>query len=307
MVFVMEIACLSGRMERVTPESLLEMKARGEPIVMLSTYDYATAKIADECKVDVILVGDSLAGPVLGLPNTLGVTMEDMIHHTRGVSRGAVRAMVVSDMPFMSYQASPEDAVRNAGRLVREGGAQAVKVEGGGRMVERVKAIAEAGIPVVGHIGLTPQWILQLGGYRVVGKVADAAKRLVEDAAELERAGAFCIIIECVPWQVGKAIAERLKIPVIGCGAGPHCDGQVVVLADVIGMSERVPKFVKRYAEIRAEISDALSRFRQETKERRFPDLEHSYSMPPEEEKEFASWLESAASLNSEKSKENQR
>lgn len=294
-------------MERVTPANLLEMKERGEPIVMISTYDYITARIADECGIDVILVGDSLAGPVLGLPDTLSVTVDDIIHHTRGVSRGTRRAMVVGDMPFMSYQASAEDAVRNAGRIVKEGGAQAVKVEGGGRTVERVKAIAESGIPVVGHIGLTPQWILQLGGYRAVGKDVEAAKRLIEDALALERAGAFCLVLECVPWQVGRAVTERLRIPVIGCGAGPHCDGQVLVLADMIGMTERVPKFVKRYADVGREISDAIRRFREETKGRKFPDMEHSYSMPPEEEEKLVSWLESSATLNSGESRENQR
>lgn len=279
------------KIERVVPETLLEMKERGEPIVMISTYDYITAKMADECGVDVILVGDSLAGPILGLPNTLGVTMDEMLHHTRGVARAASRAMVVGDMPFMSYQACSEDAVRNAGRFVKEAGAHAVKVEGSGAMVERVRAIVEAGIPVMGHIGLTPQWILEVGGYRVVGKSLEAAKRIVEDALLLEKAGVFCIVLECVPWQVAKAVTERLRVPTIGCGAGPYCDGQVLVLHDLIGITEKVPKFVKRYAEVGKEISRALAEFRQETKERKFPAMEHCYSMSPEEEEKFVSWL----------------
>ncbi|MEM1689776.1 MAG: 3-methyl-2-oxobutanoate hydroxymethyltransferase [Candidatus Hadarchaeales archaeon] len=277
--------------ERVIPETLLDMKERGEPIVMISTYDYITAKIADECGVDVILVGDSLAGPILGLPNTLGVTMDEMLHHTRGVARGANRAMVVGDMPFMSYQTCSEEAVKNAGRFVKEAGAHAVKVEGSGAMVERIRAIVEAGIPVMGHIGLTPQWVLEIGGYRVAGKSLEAAKKLVEDALLLEKVGVFCLVLECVPWQVAKAITERLRIPTIGCGAGPYCDGQVLVLHDLIGVTEKVPKFVKKYAEVGKEISRALREFRQETKEKKFPTMEHSYSMPAEEEEKFISWL----------------
>jgi len=283
--------------ERITPAALLEMKERGEPIVMISTYDYLTAKIADSCGVDAILVGDSLAGPVLGMPDTLGVTIEDMLRHTEGVARGAGRALVVSDMPFMSYQASDEDAVRSAGRLVKESRAQAVKVEGGGRMVERVRAIVESGIPVMGHIGLNPQWILQTGGYRVAGKTLEAAKKLVEDALALEKAGVFSLVLECVPWQVAKAITERLRIPTISCGAGPYCDGQVLVLHDLIGMTDKVPKFVKRYAEVGKEISRALSEFVGETKQRKFPTLDQSYSMPPEEEKKFAFWLKKSRHL----------
>lgn len=278
---------------KVVPETLLEMKKRGEPIVMISTYDYITAKIADECGVDVILVGDSLAGPILGLPNTLSVTMDEMLHHTKGVARGASRAMVVGDMPFLSYQVCIEEAVRNAGRFVKDANAHAVKVEGGEEMKEVIQAIVEAGIPVMGHIGLTPQWILKTGGYKVAGKSFEAAKKVVEDALLLEEAGVFCLVLECVPWQVAKAITERVSIPTIGCGAGRYCDGQVLVLHDLIGLTEKVPKFVKRYAEVGKEISRAITEFRQETKEKKFPTIEYCYSMSSDEEKEFVFWLAS--------------
>lgn len=265
------------RMERVTTATFRELKARGEPIVMVSAYDYLTAKFSDEAGVDSILVGDSLAGNVLGYANTLPVTMEEMLHHTRAVARGARRALVVGDMPFMSYQASVEEAVRNAGRFVKEAGAQAVKVEGGSGVHDKIEAIVKAGIPVMGHLGLTPQWIYQLGGYKVQGRTASAARQLVREARLLEELGVFSLVLECVPWRVAKRITRSLQIPVIGCGAGPYCDGQVLVLHDLIGLTEKTPKFVKRYAEVGQVIKESLRRYRDEVKKREFPTLAHSY------------------------------
>ncbi|MEM3402670.1 MAG: 3-methyl-2-oxobutanoate hydroxymethyltransferase [Candidatus Hadarchaeales archaeon] len=270
-------------MEKVTVPLLQEMKRRGEKIVMVAAYDYFTSRMLEEAGVDVILVGDSLASIMLGYQDTLGVTMEEMIHHTRAVARGARRAMVVGDMPFMSYQASVEDAIRNAGRFLKEGHAKAVKVEGGGEMIKKIRAIVEAGIPVMGHIGLTPQWIHQLGGYRVRGKDVENAKKIIEDAVKLERAGVFSLVLECVPWQLAKVVTEKLKIPTIGIGAGPFCDGQVLVLHDLVGLTgPELPKFVKSYANLRGEMLRALKRFKMEVKEGKFPDLEHSYEMPAE-------------------------
>ncbi|MFN4133660.1 MAG: 3-methyl-2-oxobutanoate hydroxymethyltransferase [Candidatus Hadarchaeales archaeon] len=270
-------------MERVTVPLLQEMKMRGEKIVMVAAYDYFTAQMLEEVGVDVILVGDSLASVVLGYPDTLAVTMDEMIHHTRAVARGAKRAMVVGDMPFMSYQASVEDAVKNAGRFLKEGRARAVKVEGGGAMVKKIKGMVDAGIPVMGHIGLTPQWIHQLGGYKVRGKDVESARRIIEDAVKLERAGVFSLVLECMPWQLARAVTKRLRIPTIGIGAGPFCDGQVLVIHDLLGMTGTgLPKFVKPYANLRGEMLKAIERFKGEVKEGKFPDLGHSYEMPGE-------------------------
>jgi 3-methyl-2-oxobutanoate hydroxymethyltransferase len=202
--------------------------------------------------------------------------MEEMLHHTRAVVRGTRRAMVIGDMPFMSYQASVEDAVRNAGQFLKAG-AQAVKVEGGKSVRDKIEAMVGAGIPVMGHLGLTPQWIHQLGGYKVQGKTARGARELVREAKALERIGVFSLVLECVPWRLAKRITRSLQIPVIGCGAGPACDGQVLVLHDLVGLSEHAPRFVKRYAEVGRIIRDALGRYRQEVKKREFPTLEHSY------------------------------
>ena len=269
---------------KVVTTTLREMKARSERIAMVAAYDYPTARLIDEVGIDVILVGDSLSNVVLGYPNTLTVSMEEMIHHTKAVARAVERALVVGDMPFMSYQASVEDAVRNAGRFLKEGRAEAVKVEGGRGVLDKVEAMIQAGIPVMGHLGLTPQWIHQFGGYKVRGKTKEAARAIIEDAKELERIGVFSLVLECIPWQVSKLITERLEVPTIGIGAGPYCDGQVLVFHDLLGFSGgRVPKFVKRYAQLEGLIRKALSDFKREVKAGEFPSLEHSYEMPPQE------------------------
>ncbi len=271
---------------KVTVVTLLEMKARGEKISMLTAYDYPTARLIDEVGVDVILIGDSLGNVLLGYPNTLPVTMEEMIHHTKAVARAVKRALVVGDMPFLSYQTSLEDAILNAGRFIKAG-AEAVKVEGGRSVIDKVRAMIDAGIPVMGHVGLTPQWIHQFGGYKVRGRTADAAKIISEDAKELERAGVFSVVLEGIPWQVAKIITKSLKVPTIGIGAGPHCDGQVLVLHDMLGISDRVPKFVKKYGRIKDAMKKAISDFNREVKEHRFPTLEFCYEMPEEELRKF--------------------
>jgi len=238
----------------------------------------------DEAAIDAILVGDSLGNVVLGYKDTLAVTMDEMIHHTKAVARGVGHALVIGDMPFMSYQASVEDAIRNAGRFIKEGGAEAVKVEGGRGMVEKIEAIVGSGVPVMGHIGLTPQWVHQFGGYKVRGRTEDVARMIIDDAKLLEGAGVFSIVLECMPWQLAKIITEHSGVPTIGIGAGPYCDGQVLVLHDLLGISgQRVPKFVKRYAQLDGAIKKAIADFRGEVKEGKFPSLEHSYEMAGEE------------------------
>lgn len=269
--------------EKVTTVMFREMKEQGERIVMLAAYDYPTARMIDEAGIDAILVGDSVSNVVLGYEDTLAVTMEEMLHHTKAVARAVKRAMVIGDMPFLSYQASVEDAVRNAGRFLKEGGAEAVKVEGGRGVLDKIEAIIQAGIPVMGHLGLTPQWIRQLGGFKVQGRSQAAARVIVEDAQKLREAGVFSVVLECVPWQLAKLITERVDVPTISCGAGPYCDGQVLVLHDLLGLSELSPKFVKHYAELRGPIKRALSSFRKEVKAGEFPTLEHSYEMKDEE------------------------
>jgi 3-methyl-2-oxobutanoate hydroxymethyltransferase len=273
--------------EKVTTVTFSEMKERGERIVMLAAYDYPTARIIDEAGIDAILVGDSVSNVILGYEDTLAVTMEEMLHHTKAVTRAVKRAMVVGDMPFLSYQASVEDAVRNAGRFLKEGGAEAVKVEGGRGVLDKVEAIIQAGVPVMGHLGLTPQWVRQLGGFKVQGRSQAAARVIVEDAQKLREAGVFSVVLECVPWQLAKLITERVDVPTISCGAGPYCDGQVLVLHDLLGLSELSPKFVKCYAELKDPIKRALTGFREEVKAGKFPTLEQSYEMKDEELKEL--------------------
>jgi 3-methyl-2-oxobutanoate hydroxymethyltransferase len=273
---------------KVTTTALREMKARGERITMLTAYDYPSARMVDDAGIDAILVGDSLGNVILGYKNTLAVTMEEMLHHTKAVARATERALVIGDMPFMSYQASVEDAVRNAGRFLKEGHAEAVKVEGGRSVLNKIEAIVGAGIPVMGHLGLTPQWIHQFGGYKVQGKTGAAAKLILEDSKLLERAGVFSLVLECVPWQLAKLITERANVPTIGIGAGPYCDGQVLVLHDLLGLSgEHIPKFVKRYARLDSIMAKALSDFKEEVRGEKFPSLEHSYEMPNEELKKL--------------------
>lgn len=263
---------------KVTKKTILDMRQKGQRIVALTAYDYLTAKIADDSGVDMILVGDSLGMVMLGFDNTLPVTMEEMVHHTKAVSRARPRAFLVADLPFMSYQAGLDDAVRNAGRLVKEGNAEGVKLEGGSRYVPVIEAIVHASIPVVGHLGLTPQSLHQFGGYKVQGKDSESAERMVADAVALEQAGCFSIVLEGIPWRLAKRITEAVKIPTIGIGAGPHCSGQILVLHDLLGITEgQLPRFVKKYEEIGRRMRDAISRYAQEVREGIFPDLDHSY------------------------------
>lgn len=257
-----------------------EAKAKGEKLTMLTAYDYSTAKLMDEAGVDSILVGDSLGNVVLGYEDTLSVTVDDMIHHGAAVSRGAKDALVVIDMPFMSYQTSVYDAVMNAGRLMKEGRANAVKLEGGKAVCPQIKAITEAGIPVVAHVGLTPQHINAFGGFKVQGKSEDAAKAFIEDALAVEEAGAFAVVFECVPEKLATLVTQKLSIPTIGIGAGAGCDGQVLVYADMLGMfSDFTPKFVKRYAETGKIMTDAFKAYISEVKEGSYPEDKHTYAM----------------------------
>jgi 3-methyl-2-oxobutanoate hydroxymethyltransferase len=265
--------------EKITSHTLLDMKRRGEKIVMLTAYDYQTAVIENEAGVEVILVGDSLGMVVLGYENTLPVTVDEMVHHLKAVSRAKPRAMLVGDLPFMSYQASIEDGVRSAGRLVKEGGAEGVKLEGGRRMEPVIRGILDADIPVMGHIGLTPQSFHRFGGYKVQGKDPRAAERLVEEAKFLEEAGCFSIVLEGIPMQLAARITETLTIPTIGIGAGPSCDGQVLVVNDMLGMMRDFsPRFVKRYAEMGEKMSAAFSEYIADVKAGKFPSREQSYS-----------------------------
>lgn len=255
------------------------MKRRGEKIAALTSYDYLATRIIDACGVDLILVGDSLGMVIMGYDNTLPVTMDEVIHHLKAVARAKPRAMVAGDLPFMSYQASVEDAVRNAGRLVKEGGAESVKLEGGERYVPVIEAIVQASIPVIGHLGLTPQSLYQFGGYVVQGKDESSAEQMIRDAKSLERAGCFSIVLECIPWRLAERISAEVSIPTIGIGAGPHCDGQVLVLQDMLGIHVHpLPRFVKKYDEIGERMRRAAADYIKEVKEGGFPGLEHSYA-----------------------------
>lgn len=262
---------------------MIRKKKLREKITSLTAYDATMARILDRAGIDILLVGDSLGTVILGYPSTIPVTLEAMIHHTRAVSKGASRALVVADLPFLTYQVSMEDAVRNAGRLIQEGGAAAVKLEGGEIVADRVHRLSEIGIAVMGHIGLTPQSEHRLGGYRVVGKTEPEAGRLLSDARLLEQAGAFAIVLECIPSEVAAAITEELKIPTIGIGAGPYCDGQVLVSYDAFGLfDEFQPSFVKRYAHMAGEMSAAARQYITDVQEGRFPAAEHSVSVASE-------------------------
>lgn len=268
-----------SRRDKVTVQTLLGMKRRDRKIVMLTAYDYQTAVLEDRAGVDMILVGDSLGMVVLGYENTIPVTLEEIIHHLKPVARARTRAFLVGDLPFMSYQASPEDAVRNAGRLLKEGGAEAVKLEGGRRMESVIKGIVDADIPVMGHLGLTPQSLHQFGGYRVQGKDTASAEKLIEEARFLEEAGCFAMVLEGIPWQLAQTISGTIDIPTVGIGAGPYCDGQVLVVNDILGLNEEFsPRFVKHYAELGKEMSRAFDAYVEEVREGKFPDLDHSYS-----------------------------
>ncbi|MBS7287985.1 MAG: 3-methyl-2-oxobutanoate hydroxymethyltransferase [Candidatus Freyarchaeota archaeon] len=278
---------------KLTVIDLYLMKKEGRKITMLTAYDYPTALILDEAGVDIILVGDSLGNVILGYKNTIPVTMDDMVRHCAAVSRGIKRALVVGDMPFMSY-ATPELAVRNAGRLVQEGGVEAVKLEGGREVASTVKLLVDNGVPVMGHIGLTPQSIYKFGGYKVQGRTAKAAKKLIEDAEILEKAGVFSIVLECIPWKVAKIITESISVPTIGIGAGAYCDGQVLVTYDMLGFFEGFkPKFVKQYCNIRKFIMDAVGKYISEVRSGIYPTVEYSYELPEEEEEKLSRELAS--------------
>lgn len=263
---------------RFTVIDLLNKKRQGQKITMLTAYDYPFATVVDEAGIDMILVGDSLSMVVQGNDTTLPVTMDEMIYHTKIVVRATRRAMVVADMPFMSYQVSVEEAVRNAGRLIKDAGAHAVKLEGGREILPHVKALTSAEIPVIGHLGLTPQAVLRMGGYKLQGKTEQQAKRIKEDALMLQEAGAVAIVLEVIPKELAKEITESLDIPTIGIGAGPYCDGQVLVIHDLLGLFEKfTPKFVKRYANLREEILKAIRQYKDEVEKGIFPDEEHSF------------------------------
>lgn len=265
---------------KITINHIKDMKAKGEKIPMLTCYDYSTARILDEAGIPIILVGDSLGMVVLGYDSTLPVTMEDMLHHTKAVTRGAKNALVIGDMPFMTYQTGYVDAMKNASRFLQEAGAQAIKLEGGEHMADTVRRLVEVGIPVQGHIGLTPQSIHQLGGYRVQGRSPAAARKLINDAIALEQAGVFSLVLEGVPTQLAKLITERLTIPTIGIGAGPYCDGQVQVIHDMLGLfPDFVPKHAKQYAKLGAIIREAVADYASETREGAFPTAKESYTM----------------------------
>ena len=265
---------------RVSIGELKELKQRGEKIPMLTAYDYATAKLIDEAGMPLILVGDSLGMVVLGYESTIPVTMADMLHHTKAVVRGTKRSLIIGDMPFMTYQVSTSDALFNAGRFIQEGGAQAVKLEGGESVAEVVHRVVECGIPVMGHIGLTPQSIHQLGGYKAQGKTPEAASRLLKDARALDEAGAFAIVLETIPAPLARIITQKVSVPTIGIGAGPWCDGQVQVISDMLGLfTDFVPKHAKQYAKLHESISTSVSDYISEVKAGKFPTPKQSYEM----------------------------
>ena len=269
---------------------LAEMKRRGEKIVMVTAYDAPGARFAEDAGIDIVLVGDTAAMVVLGYDGTVPVTMDEMLFLTRTVVRAARRPIVIGDMPFGSYQVSDEAAVENAIRFFKEAGADAVKLEGAGPSLSRVRAIVGAGIPVMGHVGLTPQSATMLGGFKTQGKTAEAARRLVEDAVALEEAGCFAVVLEAVPAPVAAEVTRRLTVPTIGIGAGPDCDGQVLVYHDLLGLTEgHLPRFVKRYASLSREIRDALESYADEVRSGTFPEEQHTYEMPPAELEEFES------------------
>lgn len=269
--------------KKFTVSSFLKAKKNGEKVSMLTAYDYSTAKLLDEAGVDSLLVGDSLGMVMLGYENTLQVTIDDMVHHCKAVARGVKRAMVIGDMPFLSYHVSIEDSIKNAGRLVREGGAHAIKLEGGREVIDKVKAIINAQIPVIGHLGLTPQSVNMFGGFKVQGKSEAQARKIIEDALLLQQAGVFAIVLECVPEMLAKLISEKLEIPTIGIGAGQYCDGQVLVTQDMLGMyTDFVPKFVKQYSNLCDCIKDSTKQYIEEINEGKFPSKEHTFKIDDE-------------------------
>ncbi len=276
--------------KKMTILAFRQKKERGEPIAVLTGYDYPTALALDRAGIDAILVGDSLGMVVLGYENTLPVTMDEMLHHCRAVARGARSALLIGDMPFMSYQVSTEEAVRNAGRFLQQGGMEAVKLEGGRERLDAIRAILGAGIPVMGHIGLTPQSVNLLGGFRPQGRTAATAGRLLENALLLEEAGCFSLVLESVPARLAEMISKRLAIPTIGIGAGAGCDGQVLVTHDLLGLFDRfTPKFVRKYADLHTEMQNAFAAYIADVQGRAFPAKEHTVEMPDEEWESFQS------------------
>lgn len=265
---------------RVTINQIKEMKQKGERIVMLTSYDYATAKLVENVGIPMILVGDSLGMVVLGYETPIPVTMDDMIHHTKAVVRGTSKAMIIGDMPFMTYHVSTEQALSNAARFIQEAGAQAVKLEGGITVADKVKRIVDCGIPVMGHLGLTPQSVHQLGGLKVQAKSLEAAKRLIEDSLALEQAGAFAIVLEAIPFKLAALITKKISIPTISIGAGPYCDGQVQIINDILGLfTEFVPKHAKQYVKLADIMSGAVTEYYNEVKSGKFPTEKHSFIM----------------------------
>ena len=268
--------------KRVRVTKLAAMKRAREPIACVTAYDHATARLVDEAQIPVILVGDTLGEVVLGLDTTIPVTLDDVIHHTKAVARGARRSLVVADMPFMTYQTDAADALRNAARLLQEGGAQAVKLEGGEVVAGSIRRLTECGIPVMAHIGLQPQSVHHLGGYRARGRTAAEARQLLADARAVEAAGAFAVVLELVPGEIAAAISERLDIPTIGIGAGPGCDGQIQVITDILGLSPRLPRHSKQYARLGEQISAALAAYAAEVAGASFPAADHTLAADPE-------------------------
>lgn len=271
----------AGADKPVTVATLLDMKRKGHKIAMLTAYDYPTARLAEEAGVDVVLVGDSVGMTKLGYESTIPVTMDEMLHHVKAVKRGLSRALLVADMPYMSYELDPKDAARNAARFLKEGGAHAVKLEGGMEVAPAVKEIVRVNVPVVGHLGLTPQAVHRLGGYKVQGRRPEDAERILTEARVLEGAGVCAVVLECVPADLAREISKRLQVPTIGIGAGPHCDGQVLVSDDLLGLTEGAPlKFVKRYADLRSLAVKAVADYCREVRDGEFPGPEHSFKNP---------------------------
>ncbi|MCX5866773.1 MAG: 3-methyl-2-oxobutanoate hydroxymethyltransferase [Proteobacteria bacterium] len=265
-------------MMKITVPAIAKMKAEGRKITMVTAYDFPTAAIADAAGIDIILVGDSVGNVVLGYPSTIPVTMDETIHHTRAAARGRKNALLVADLPFLSYQVSLEEAIRNSGRCLKEAEAEAVKLEGGERVARTIEAISNADIPVMAHIGLTPQSVHALGGYRVQGRGDESRRRLLADAQAVEAAGAFSVVLEAIPGELAREITETIHIPTIGIGAGPHCSGQVLVFHDLVGLSERkVPSFVKKYADLYGAGVKAVQQFVSEVQSGKFPDEAHTY------------------------------
>ncbi len=275
--------------EAISVPALRERKAAGERVVMLTAYDYPSARLGEEAGADILLVGDSLGMVVQGQPDTLRVTLDQIVYHCSMVSRAAKRALVVADMPFLTYHTGLDDAMRNCGRCVQEGGVQAVKVEGGSKRAKLIAHLVENEIPVMGHIGLTPQSLHALGGFKVQGKTLEAAEALLKDALAVEEAGAFSLVLECIPAEVAAEITARAKIPTIGIGAGPHCDGQVLVFHDLLGLYEgHLPRFVRKYGDFGAMMREALGRFGRDVREGKFPSEEEAFHLPEETSRLFA-------------------